>query len=72
MARRLMTGNVGGFAAPIDTTNMDEETKRVFQRPKNMNKTERDFVAGSKDKKSATEAVRRARTANKQPPIPEV
>jgi hypothetical protein len=58
----------GNYAQEIDSTGVDQEMKNtVFGTP--MTKAEKGYVSGVGNRPSATEAVRRARKANKQPPL---
>lgn len=70
MARKPPTFRIGNYAAPVDTAGMDQSMIDLGTGTK-MNKTESSYVAGAKNKNTATEAVRRARRANRQPPIQE-
>lgn len=71
MARPKVPGRavakVGNYAAEIDTTNMSDEDKAFFTGTP-MTKLERSYVTGT-GRKSSVEAVKRARRANKQPPL---
>jgi hypothetical protein len=70
MARRTPIARVGNYAAPVDTDGMDESMKdTMYGTP--MDSTEKAYVAGAKNKDTATEAVRRARKANKAKPLQE-
>lgn len=69
MKRKNPVFRIGNYAAPVDTAGMDDVMKNTGLGPGTpMNKVETDFVRGSKDKASATEAVRRSRKANRMPP----
>jgi hypothetical protein len=59
---------VGNYAQEVDSTGMDDSMKAQMFGTK-MDKTESSYLKGAKNKVSATEAVRRARKANKQPPL---
>jgi hypothetical protein len=48
-----------------------DESMKALGLGKPMDKVESDYVAQSKDKSSATEAVRRSRKANRMPPLQE-
>lgn len=61
---------VGNYAAPVDTAGMDQSMISMMTGTK-MSKTEASYLKGAKNKASATEAIRRARRANKQPPLKE-
>ena len=65
----------GNYAQEVDTEGMDPEMMETLglRRPKGtkMNKTESDYVKSAGGRSSATEAVRRARKANKQPSLKE-
>lgn len=67
--RKYPMGRAGGHAALIDTTGMPPEMIIDLTGTK-MNKLESDFVKGT-GRASSVEAVRRARRANKQPPLKE-
>lgn len=72
MARRPPTARVGNYAAPVDSQGMDQNDPmfgELFGSP--MNKVESDYMKGASNKASAKEAVKRARRANKQPPLKE-
>ena len=60
MARRNPIARVGNYSAPIDTDGMDPEMKSTMTGTP-ADSTEKAYVAGSKNKATATEAVRRAR-----------
>lgn len=68
MARKMPSGRVGNYRAPVDTVGMDEPMKALLTGTK-MNKTESGYTKGRGA--SAKEAVRRARKANKQPLLKE-
>lgn len=57
----------GNYAAETDSVGMDESMKSSLYGTK-MNKVESDYVKGT-GRASSVEAVRRARKANKQPPL---
>lgn len=67
--KRATVAKVGNYAAEIDTTGMSDENKAFFTGTK-LTKLERDYVKGT-GRKSALEAVKRARKANKQPLLKE-
>lgn len=70
--RQSPIARVGNYAAPVESTGDDSMDNTLFgKRPKAYDKTERNYVAGAKNKDTAKEAVRRARKANKQAPPPE-
>ena len=72
MARGNPIARVGNYSAPVESTGDAAMDETLFSKPaKRMDKTERSYVAGSKNKDSATEAVRRARKANKAAPLKE-
>lgn len=60
---------VGNYAMDVDSAGMDPEMQSQMFGQK-MDKTESAYVAQAKNKATATEAVRRARRANKQAPLP--
>lgn len=66
--RRGVRGQVGNYVADIDTVGMSDEDKALFTGTK-ANKVESDYIKGTGGRASAIEAVRRARKANKQPPL---
>lgn len=70
MARKNPIARVGNYSAPIDTQGMDSAMKDMMTGTP-MDKTEKAYVAGAKNKDTATEAVRRARKANKAKPLAE-
>lgn len=59
---------VGNYAQEVDSVGMDSGMKAQMFGSK-MDKTESKYVSGAKNKSTATEAVRRARKANKQRPL---
>ena len=61
---------VGGYAQEVDSTGVDPSMQSTLYGTK-MDKTEKDYVSGTGGRPSAMEAVRRARKANKQPPVRE-
>lgn len=61
---------IGNYAQEVDSTNVDPAMKEMMFGTK-MNKTEKAYVKGARGRASAVEAVRRARRANKQPPVKE-
>jgi hypothetical protein len=65
--RRSAVAKVGNYSADIDTTGMSDEDKTFFTGTK-ANKIESDYIKGT-GRASAVEAVKRARRANKQPPL---
>ncbi len=73
MARRNPTAKAGNYSAPADTAGMDDALKQTLglQKTEPMDKTESAYVKGRGGAASAKEAVRRARKANKRPPLPE-
>lgn len=60
----------GNYAQETDSTGMDESMKATLYGTK-MDKTEKAYVKGTGGRASATEAVRRARKANRKPPVQE-
>lgn len=60
---------VGNYAQETDSTGLDPEMKSTLFGTK-MSKTESNFVKGT-GRASSMEAVRRARKANRQPPVKE-
>jgi hypothetical protein len=73
MARKnIAIARAGNYTAPVDTSGMDPDMKTSLTQGKSkpMDQTESTYVAGAKNKDSATEAVRRARRANKAAPLP--
>lgn len=67
--RKNPTAKVGNYATTdVDSTGMDPDMQAQMYGTK-MDKTESSYVSGAQNKKTATEAVRRARRANKQPPL---
>ncbi len=61
---------VGNYAQEVDSTGIDPEMKQVmFGTP--MDPTESAYVQGTGNRPSAIQAVKRARKANKQPPLAE-
>ncbi len=70
MARKLPTARAGSYIAPVDTAGMDEDLKASLTGTP-MDKTESTYVKSRGGAASAKEAVRRARRANKQPPLRE-
>ncbi len=56
--------------APIDTVGMDEDMKATLFGT-SMDKLEKAYLAAHPDSSSAMEAVRRARRANRRPPVKE-
>lgn len=70
--RKNPVARVGNYAAPVDSQGMDQSDPMFGELfGTKMDKTESSYVSGAKNKSSATEAVRRARRANKQPPLKE-
>lgn len=67
VSQRYPIARTGNYAAPIDTTGMSDEDKVFFTGTK-ATKLERSYVKGT-GRASSVEAVRRARKANKQPPL---
>jgi len=67
--RRGVTGRAGGYAADVDTAGMDPAMIAQLTGTR-ANKVESDYIKGT-GRKSAVEAVKRARRANKQPPLME-
>jgi len=65
MARRPIKARVGNYRADVDPTGEPEMDRFLAGPPPKMNKVESAYVAGAKNKDSATEAVRRARRANR-------
>lgn len=65
--RKYPTGKVGNYAAPVDTTGMDPDMIADLTGTK-MTKIESAYVKGT-GRPSAIEAVKRARRANRQPPL---
>lgn len=61
---------VGNYAAPIDTAGIDESMKNLMLGT-DMDKVEKAYVEGKGNSPSSIEAVRRARRANKRPPLKE-
>ncbi len=61
---------VGNYAAPVEAVGIDPEMKATLFGTA-MNKTEKGYVKSRGGAVSAMEAVRRARRANKQPPVKE-
>lgn len=72
MARKNPVAKVGNYASTdVDSTGMDPEMQAQMYGTK-MDKTESAYVKGT-GRPSSVEAVKRARKANKQPPLsPEV
>ena len=64
---RPVTGRAGNYAAPIDTAGMDPEMITELTGTK-ATKVESDYLRGT-NRPSAIEAVKRARRANRQPPL---
>lgn len=60
----------GNYAAPVDSSGMDDSMKSMLYGTK-MDKTEKNYVKGRGGAASSVEAVRRARKANRQPPLKE-
>ena len=73
MARKMPTARAGNYVAPVDTVGMDPAMKATLglTKTEKMDKTESAYVKGRGGAASAIEAVRRARRANKRPPLPE-
>lgn len=70
MARpKVPIGRAGNYTAPVDTAGMDPAMIADLTGAK-ADKTERAYIKGT-GRKSAVEAVKRARKANKQPPLKE-
>lgn len=69
MARRnVAIARVGNYSAPVDTEGLDpamQETINPVAKPTGMNKVEKNYLAGAKNKSTAAEAIRRTRRANK-------
>lgn len=65
---RPVTARAGNYVSPIDTTGMDTEMLATLTGTK-PNKVESDYIKGTGGRPSAIEAVRRARRANRQPPL---
>jgi hypothetical protein len=69
--KNVSIARVGNYAAPVDSTDDPALNTTLFGgTPKPMDKTESDYVGQAKNKATATEAVRRARKANKVAPLP--
>lgn len=64
---RPVTGKAGNYAAPVDTAGMDPDMIVDLTGTK-ATKLESAYIKGT-GRKSAVEAVRRARRANRQPPL---
>ena len=60
------TARVGNYAQKVDTLGMDPEMKEQMLGTK-MDKTEKNYAKGGSP--NAREAIKRARKANKQPPL---
>lgn len=62
----------GNYAQEVDSTAMDPEMKASLMGTK-MSKTEESYLKGrsGRARETATEAIRRARKANKQKPLQE-
>jgi hypothetical protein len=73
MPRKMPTGRAGNYAAPVDTAGMDPAMKASLQvtPTEKMDKVESAYVKGKGGASSALQAVRKARKANKRPPLPE-
>jgi len=73
MARKSPIARVGNYSAPAEKTGDEamDETLGFRGKAKGMDKTEKAYVAGRGGAASATEAVRKARKANKKPPLDE-
>lgn len=73
MARKMPSARAGNYRAPVDTAGMDSAMKETLglKKTEKMDKTEAAYVKGKGQTASSIEAVRRARRANKRPPIPE-
>ena len=65
--KRQVMGRAGNYVAPIDTAGMDPEMIAELTGTK-ANKVESSYISGTR-RPSATEAVKRARRANRQPPL---
>ena len=65
--KRPVIGKISNYAAPVDTAGMDEEMiiQMIGTKP---DKIESDYMKGT-GRASSVEAVRRARRANKKPPL---
>lgn len=59
-------GRAGNYAQQVDTTGMDPEMQAQLLGTK-MTKVEKNYAKGGSP--NAREAIRRARRANKQPPL---
>lgn len=66
--RKNPVAKVGNYAQEVDSVGVDPEMKSLMFGTK-MDKTESDYVKGRSNAPSAMEAVRRARRANKKPPV---
>lgn len=65
--RRGVRGQAGNYAADVDTAGMDPKMIEDLTGTK-ATKVESDYIKGT-GRASSVEAVRRARRANKQPPL---
>ena len=68
--RKNPTARAGNYVAPVDSSGMDASMKASLFGTK-MDKTESAYIKGTGGRPSAMEAVRRARKANKRPPVQE-
>jgi hypothetical protein len=63
--KRPVVGKIGNYAAPVDTAGMDEDMIGMMIGTK-PTKVESDYM---KSRPNSMEAVKRARRANRQPPL---
>lgn len=68
--RRAPVARVGNYAAEVDSFGLDPELKATLLGTP-MDKTESAYVASKGGSESSREAVRRARKANRKPPVKE-
>ena len=63
-------GRAGNYAAPVDSIDLDSAMKATLLGTP-MDKVEKAYVGNKGPDSSAMEAVRRARRANRKPPVRE-
>lgn len=68
--RKSPVARAGNYAAEMDTFGLDPEMKATLLGTP-MDKVESAYVSGKGGSESAREAVRRARKANRKPPVRE-
>lgn len=67
--RNPTVARVGNYAQEVDSTGLGDEAMEAQLFGTKPDKVEKDYMKGARNKTTAREAVRRARKANKKPPL---